>query len=96
MGRAPFSQVASLVQAEGLAAQVQPSPPLPTHLLPGWSKRSPDAPSKRPVAIEEALHFGKNALEKIVVNSVFGEVCDCRHDIINLNEVAVEDRCFCS
>ena len=39
------------------------------------------------VAIEVAQHF-----EKIVVKSVFGEVCfrsDCRCDIIN--EVAVED-----
>ena len=84
-GRAPFSPEAGAGAAGASggaggagAALLNPSS-LPTRLLPGWSERSPDAPSN--VAIEEAQHF-----EKIVVKSVFGEVwfrSDCRHDIIN-------------
>ena len=70
-----------------------PQAPFPTHLsyllaglVPGWSERSPDAPSKPTMLTER--HF-----EKFVVKSVFGEVCsDCRRDIIN--EHAIEDRCF--
>ena len=70
-----------------------PQAPFPTHLsyllaglVPGWSERSPDAPSKPTMLTER--HF-----EKFVVKSVFGEVCsDCRRDIIN--EDAIEDLCF--